>query len=311
MTFMKKIVITQPIGFSEEQLSELKTLGDVTAYDTICKDTGEWLERVKGADIICTINYGLDEGWRQLKDVYITYPFVTTAFWDFDLMRERNILASNSPGCNQIAVTEWIVAMLLNYSRRFPDYIKTTKIDGPIPPKTKSIYGKSVCIMGKGTIGSRAGKALEAPGMKVSYYARNDDLAEKVRDVDFIVDCLSLNPSTQNFYNEAFFQKVTDGAVFLTIGQNGTQDFDAILNALESGKIKHFITDNAKALIFDVNDDAYRRLLDYPNTIATPHVAAYSDNTLETASRMCLENIKAYLAGKPTNLVYQPGGTDD
>jgi glycerate dehydrogenase len=303
---MKNIVITQPIGFSKQQLTDLESLGNLTVYDTICKDTAEWLERVKDADVICSNNYGLDEGWRQLHDVYITYPFVTTAFWDFDLMRQRGILASNSPGCNQIAVTEWIVAMLLNYSRRFPDYIRTAKIDGPIPPKTKSIYGKSVCIMGRGTIGSRAGKALEALGMQVSYYTRHDNLTEKVSNVDFIVDCLSLNPSTQNFYDQAFFQKLTDGTVFLTIGQNGTQDFDAILQALQSGKLQHFITDNAKALIFDVTDDAYQKLLNCPNATVTPHVAAYSDNTLQTASAMCLENIKAYLAGKPTHLVYEP-----
>jgi len=36
---MKNIVITQPIGFSEAQIAELKTLGNLTVYDTICKDT--------------------------------------------------------------------------------------------------------------------------------------------------------------------------------------------------------------------------------------------------------------------------------
>lgn len=303
---MKNIVITQPIGFSEDQLAELRTLGNVTAYDTISKNTDEWLERVKDADIICSNNYGLDDGWRKLKNVYVTYPFVTTAFWDVDLMRQNNILASNSPGCNQIAVTEWIVAMLLNYSRRFPDYIKTSKIDGPIPPKTKSIYGKTVTIVGKGRIGTRAGKALEALGMNVTYYGRDDDLAEKIKDADYIVDCLSLNPSSQNFYNADFFAKAKDGVVFIAIGPNGTQDFDAILAGLDSGKIEHFITDNATSLIFNVEDETYKELLSHPKITITPHVAAYSDNTLETASRMCLENIKAYLAGKPINLVYEP-----
>lgn len=303
---MVRIVITQPIGFNEEQIYELKQLGEVTSYDTISKDTSEWLDRVKDADIICSNNYGLDDGWSELKDVYITYPFVTTAFWDFDLMRERNILASNSPGCNQIAVTEWIVAMMLNYSRQFPGYIGTTKIDGPIPPKTKSIYGKSACIIGKGKIGTRAGNALEALGMHVEYYTRGDDIEEKIKKADFVVDCLSLNPSSENFYNEEFLNRVKRGAVLVAISPNGTQDFEAIKNALESGQLQHFITDNAASLIFDVNDADYKALLEFPKTIVTPHIAAYSDNTLETASQMCLDNIKAYLAGKPTNLVYEP-----
>lgn len=303
---MKNIVITQPIGFSDEQLAELRTLGNVTAYDTISKNTDEWLERVKDADVICSNNYGLDDGWRKLKNVYITYPFVTTAFWDVDIMRQNNILASNSPGCNQIAVTEWIVAMLLNYSRRFPDYIKTVEIEGPIPPKTKSIYGKSVTIIGKGRIGTRAGNALEALGMRVTYYGRGDDVAEKIKDADFIVDCLSLNSTTQNFYNSDFFSKAKNNVIFMAISPNGTQDFDAILAGLESGTVEHFITDNATSLIFNVEDETYKKLLGHPKITITPHVAAYSDNTLETASRMCLENIKAYLAGKPISLVYEP-----
>lgn len=303
---MNSIVITQSIGFSDEQLAELRTLGNVTAYDTISKTTDEWLERVKDADIICSNNYGLDDGWRKLKDVYITYPFVTTAFWNFDVMRQNNILASNSPGCNQIAVTEWIITMLLNYSRRFPDYIKATKIDGPIPPKTKSIYGKSATVIGKGRIGARAGKALEALGMRVTYYGRGNGLAAAIKDTDYIVDCLSLNPTSQNFYNADFYAKTKGGVVFMAISPNGTQDFDAILAALDSGKVEHFITDNAASLIFNVEDETYKKLLNHPKITITPHVAAYSDNTLETASQMCLENIKAYLAGKPINLVYDP-----
>lgn len=66
--------------------------------------------------------------------------------------------------------------------------------------------------------------------------------------------------------------------VFLTIGQNGTRDFGATLSGMESGKLRHFITDNARLLIFGV-DDAYKRLLDFPDTTVTLLAAAYSDNT--------------------------------
>lgn len=303
---MKHIVITQPMGLSDKQLAELKSLGKVTYYDTISKDTEEWLKRVKDADIIYSNNYGLDEGWKELKNVYITYPFVTTSFLDMDVLKKNKVLVSNSPGCNQIAVTEWIVAMLINHFREFPKYIKTTKIDGPIPPKTKSIYGQSVCIIGKGTIGTRAGKALESLGMNISYYTRNDDLAAKLKDIDIIVDCLSHNPSTEKFYNGDFFTKTKDGVVFLSISLNETKDIQAILDGLASGKIGHYICDNASARVFNVDDEEYKNLLYNPKITITPHVAAYSDNTLQTASNMCIENIKAYLAGKPIRLVYNP-----
>ncbi len=255
-------------------------------------------------------NLGRYARFRILNVLFCPFSEVTptTAFWDFDIMRQQHILASNSPGCNQIAVTEWIVAMLINYSRRFPDYINTTAIEGPIPPNTKSIYGKSATIIGKGGIGIRAGKAIEALGMQVNYFGRGDNIEEKVNNADFIIDCLSLNPTSQHFYNEDFFTKTKDGVVFMAISPNGTQDHDAILAGLECGKIEQFITDNATSLIFNVKDETYTRLHDHPKITITPHIAAYSDNTLETASNMCLENIKTYLSGNPINLVYTPEG---
>lgn len=301
---MKKIVVIQPAGLTEAQLSELRKLGDVTYYNTVVKDVDEWLERVKGADIIYSNIHGLDEGWRSLHDVFITLPFVGVGFLNPGVLKKNNVIVSRSPGCNKVAVSEWIVGMLLSYARRLPELTKATSFSQPTPFYTTSLAGKTVCIVGKGHVGSRVGHLLEAFDMTVKYYQRGDDLASKIKNADFIVDCLSLNPSTVNFYNEDFFKKTKDGVVFVTVTSKKMVDMSVVLRRLKSGKIKHFITDNAQALLFDVNDPDYKALLDNPNVTVTPHVSAYSDNTQETAARMCTENIKAYLAGKPINLVY-------
>lgn len=300
---MKSIVITQPMGLTEAQLTRLRKIGDVTYFDDVCQTTNEWLERVKGANVIYSNSHGLDAGWQFVKDTYITLPFVGYRFMDIEILKKNNVQVSNSPGCNQIAVSEWIVAMLLNYSRKFPDFIKVN-FHEPTPVYTRSIYGKSACIMGKGAIGARTGNVLAALGMAVDYYTRHDDLAGKIKGADFIVDCLSLNPSTIQFYNDDFFAKAKDGVVFLSISSNQTQDLGAIQKHLKTGKIKHFITDNASALIFDADDKIYTALKGNPNITITPHVAAYSDNTMETASKMCVENIEAYLTGSPIHLIY-------
>lgn len=292
------------MGLSDSQLAELRTLGDVTYFDeSVSRDAAEWLERVKGADIIYSNSHGLVDAWQSVRDAFITLPFVGVGFLDKAILKRNNVTVSRSPGCNQVAVSEWIVAMLLNYSRRLPEFIKATGFHEPTPIYTKSLHGKIVCVLGKGAIGSCVGPMLEGLGMNVRYYTRHDDLASKLRDADFIVDCLNLNDSTANFYNEAFFAKAKDGAVFVTVSSNRTKDLDAILKLLQSGKLGHFITDNASAKLFDVTDPDYRALRNNPNVTITPHVAAYTDNTQETASRMCIENIKAYLAGQPINLV--------
>jgi len=300
---MTRIVITQPVGLTDTQLDELKALGDVTYYDTVSKDTAEWVERVKGADVIYTNNEGVVEGYKSVRDAFITLRFVGVGFLDPAIVRQNNLVISNSPGCNQVAVSEWVVAMLLNYARRFPDFINATHFDEPTPIFTTSLYGKRVCIMGKGNIGARVGKILETLGMDVDYYTRHDDLAAKIKDADFIVDCLSVNPSTVDFYNDAFFEKTKHGVVFVSVNSNRTKDLDVVLGQIASGKIKHFISDNAQGYNCDVDEADYKRVLDNSKVTITPHVAAYSDNTRETTARMCIDNIKAYLAGKPINLV--------
>jgi phosphoglycerate dehydrogenase-like enzyme len=304
---MPKIVLTQPLGLTAAQLVKLKMLGNVTAYDTISKTVDEWLERVKGADIIYTNHHGFNEGWTSLHDTFVTLPFVGVNFLDVQVLREHHVVVSRSPGCNRVAVSEWIVGMLLGYARQLPVFIGTTHFGQPTPFYTTSIYGKTACIVGKGYIGSRTGEALVGLGMQVNYYTRNDNLAEKIKDADYIIDCLGLNPSTTNFYNEAFFNTVKPGVVFISVSSAQTKDSQAVLDSLASGKVGHYITDNAQSALFDTDDEVYRSLAANPNITVTPHIAAYSDNTRETATKMCIENIKAYLAGKPINLVQETG----
>ncbi|HSX05280.1 MAG TPA: NAD(P)-dependent oxidoreductase [Candidatus Saccharimonadales bacterium] len=300
---MPKIVVLQPAGLTEAQLNELRELGEVTYHGDMVRDGAEWLERVKGADIIYSNRPGLNESWRELHDVFLTMPFVGTDFLDPAVLKQNNVVASRSPGCNQVAVSEWIVGMMLNYARQLSQLTKATQFDQPAPFYTTSLFGKTVCVVGKGHIGSRTGSILEAFGVQVQYHQRGDDLTSKIKDADFIVDCLSLNPSTINFYNEQFFAQAKHGVVFVTVTSNKMMDLRLVLRHLQSGKIKHLITDNAHTVLFDTQDVDYQTLLSNPNVTITPHVSAYSDNTQETAARMCLENIKAYLAGKPINVV--------
>jgi len=304
---MQKIVIIQPVGLTDTQLAELKTLGEVIYHDTISKDANEWLERAKGADIIYTNIFGFEEAWRSLRDVFVTLPFVGVGFLGPKILAEHNVTVSRSPGCNQVAVSEWIVGMLLNYSRQLPEFVKVTHFDRPTPFYTHSLFGKTVCIMGgAGYIGARTGKMLEAFGMNVRYFKRDDNMESSIKDADFVVDCLSLNSSTEAFYDDGFFSKLKDATVFVTVSSNKTKDMDALLKHLENGKLAHYITDNAQAMLFDTEEESYKALLDNPKVTITPHIAAYTDNTRETAAKMCIENIKAHLAGKPINVVGGP-----
>src|SRR6266568_395463 len=115
---MHTIVITEPMALTDTQLAELKSLGNVIYHSSRARSTDEWLEWVKDADIIYTGGQGWEKGWKQLKNKYVTYIFVTAAFLYIDVLKQNNVLVSNSPGSNKVAVAEWITAMLLNYLRQ-------------------------------------------------------------------------------------------------------------------------------------------------------------------------------------------------
>ena len=76
-----------------------------------------------------------------------------------------------------------------------------------------------------------------------------------------------------------------------------------MIKALESGKLAGAAIDPANAQVGDTYDSHYLELLNHKNLLVTPHISFSSDITEITASRMMLENIKAYLAGKPINLL--------
>ena len=122
-----KIVVVKNLKFYEDQVKRLDSLGDVTYYDDAPNSAEEWLERCKNAEIIVTGIFGLkSDKLYQLKDAFISLPFVGVEFLDKKKLKENNIVVSNSPGCNKEAVAEWVVGMMLMYFRRL---CKLTRVE--------------------------------------------------------------------------------------------------------------------------------------------------------------------------------------
>ena len=111
-----KIIITQPLELFPEQLNRLKKIGSIKMYDQMSQSEEEWLERCQGMDIICSGKYGLKHGYRKLKNVFISLPFVGVGWLDSKVLQKNNIVVSSSPGCNKVAVSEYIMGMIYFYS---------------------------------------------------------------------------------------------------------------------------------------------------------------------------------------------------
>ncbi len=299
-----KIVVTNPMDFSAEQRLRLERLGDVHFYDDHPASPDEWIKRCQGFDAICSWMFGLREKYSDMKNVFISVPFVGVgSFADPVILKANNITLCNSPGCNRHAVSEWIVYMILTAMRRLDKYINTTE-NVAIPLVTPSIglAEKYITILGKGNVGKRVGAICEALEMNVTYFSRGDDLIKAVKEADVVVDVLSSNPSSKGLLNKDFFNSLKKGAGFISVTVDAIVDMDAMLSALDEGRIAWIAHDVMNAKVGDASDPLYRRLLSHANVFVTPHIAGFSDITTRLGNDIMINNVVAWLEGKPVNV---------
>ncbi len=299
-----KIVIPQDLNLNEEEQLRLSKLGEFVYYKDLAQNYDEWLERCSTADIICTGKFGLKQKVYDLKNVFISLPFVGTNFLDIEKLKAKNIKVARCPGCNKEAVSEWIIFMILNLLRGFNQFVNQTDIKIRRPGVAKGLLRKNITILGKGNIGSRVGEICLAFGMKVNFFEKGNNLIGSIRDADVVVNVLSSNPSTKDLLDQEFFNAFKKGSYFITVTSSEIYDVVALLKALDDDILAGVANDCGSIQFGDVNDEAYLKFVKHPKVLATPHIAHNSDVTDRTGNKMMIDNIEAYLNGKPINLVY-------
>ena len=300
-----KIVVTKNLKFYDDQIKRLESLGDVTFHNYDAESADEWLERCRDADIIITGVFGLkSDKLYQLKDVFISLPFVGVEFLDKKKLKENNIVVSNSPGCNKEAVAEWMVGMMLMHFRRLCQLTRTKNLlKDEILKTPASLYNKKITILGAGYIGKQLGKVCESFGMEIIFFKRGDDLIKSVKDADIIANCLSMNQSSTGLLTKKFFFSLKRGSFFVSASRHQIYDIEALKDALDNEILAGAADDVANAEVGDINEPDYKKLLNHPKILVTPHIAWNTDSERRISIDMVIDNIEAWLKGKPINLV--------
>jgi glycerate dehydrogenase len=299
-----KIVVTNNQYFTEEQKKRLEKLGDVTYYHSL-PSKEEYIERVKGADIICSGTAGLKEAYPELKNVYVTVGFVSVSFVDLEVLKNNNVTISNAPGANRHAVSEWVIGMMIIMIRNLDRFLNSSEAfrkDGNLPPITEGLADKKITILGHGNIGTRVGEIAKALEMKVSYFKRGDNLKKSVKDADVVVDTLSTNPTTKGLLGEKFFKSMKKGSYFITVTGPEIVDYDALLKALNENKLAGAASDCGSILVGATDDPLYQELQKHTKVYVTPHVSYNTQKSMQTGAEIMIDNVEAWLNGKPQNV---------
>ncbi len=298
--------------------------GDVTIYP-FTKDE-EIPERIKDVDIIlCNKSPMNRENLCHAKDLKYIGLFATGYNnVDLEYTKERNITVCNAGSYSTDAVTQHVFALILHYYNTIFRYDNFVKEEGWIHTnkfspfmEMKELYGKTIGIIGYGSIGRKVAQVANAFGMNVLAYSRSalkqtdrttKELKESIQFVDIdtllensyivTVHC-PLNKDSEKMCNMAFFKKMKKDSLFINTSRGGVVNEGDLLEALNNNIIRWAALDviDREPMTSDC------QLLKAKNIIITPHAAWAPVETRTRLIKIVSENLKKWLAGTPINVI--------
>ncbi|MEU4606660.1 2-hydroxyacid dehydrogenase [Kribbella sp. NPDC023972] len=229
---------------------------------------------------------------------------------------KRGIVVASTPGRNAVAAAEHAVALMMGALRNLPRLQRTLE-QGEWRSDLYAydecgveLDGSTVGLVGYGAIGQRVARVMLAFGAHVlvtdPYITQAPEgielvgLDDLLRRSDVVSLHARLTDQTRGMIGADQLALMPRGAVLVNTARGGLLDYDATVDALESGQLG--------AAAFDVFPSepvpAGARLLTAPNVVMTPHLAGATRQTAHRAGTLAAEAVAAYLAGKdPLGLV--------
>jgi D-3-phosphoglycerate dehydrogenase / 2-oxoglutarate reductase len=283
-----------------------KTIGD---YDAIVirsatKLTADLIERAERLKVIGRAGVGVDNV-------------------DVEAATRRGIVVANAPESTVTSAAEHTVGLLVALARNIPQAHAALK-QGRWERSAwggVELEGKTLGVLGFGRIGQQVARRALGLGMRVVAYdpfvARERfrelgvERAESPDDVlaaaEFLTLHLPLTPETQGFLGREAIAKSRDGVRIVNAARGELVDEEALLEALRSGKVAAAAVDVFSAEPYD------GPLLELDNVVATPHLAASTEEAQDRAGVIVAEQVAAALEGAVvTNAVNIPAiGAED
>lgn len=282
----------------------------------------------KEADAVCVfVNDKLDRDClRTLCELKVKIVALRCAgFNNVDLAaaKECGMTVVRVPAYSPHAVAEHTVALLLTLNRKIHRAYNRVRehnfsLNGLVG---FDLSGKTAGIVGTGKIGRITSQILRGFGMQVLAYDpfQNDDWAkqcgvrycamtELLAQSDVISLHSPLTAETRHMLSEQAFHTMKKGVFIINTSRGKLIDTRALIAALKTGHIGGVALDvyeEEEGLFFEdlsgeiLLDDVLSRLLTFPNVLITSHQAFLTDEALQEISRVTIENLVNFAAGKP------------
>lgn len=225
---------------------------------------------------------------------------------DIEAAANRGITVTNTPGVNSESVADLAFGLMLSVARRISAL--DNRVKSGEWPRTAGveIYGKTIGILGLGSIGKGLAKRARGFSMRVlaydpyfdkSFAATNNvqecTVEEVLKCSDIISLHLPLNDSTRNIIDRNAISKMKSGAIVINTARGGLIDEAAAFDALKSGKLGGMGLD-----AFEIEPPEKSPLFELDNVVVTPHAGAHTVEAVENMGVLAVQNLIDVLNGK-------------
>ncbi len=314
---MIKIVFLQVD--SEDQLLTKKRFPDAEVIEGIPDDIAAVCADAEIVSIFIGIAINADLLSKLPKLKLLCTRSVGFNHIDLEYCAKNNITVCHVPDYGSHVIAEHVFALLLSTLRHIPEADKKVE-SGDFDYhglRGVSLRGKTLGIVGTGKIGRKAAQIAAGFGMRILAVDKcrtielEDLLQVKYTELDQLLsesDIITLHlPSTEETHHMIdadAFSKMKEGVCLVNTARGELIDSDALLDALNSGKVKHALLD---VLEHEHNFEENKALITHPSVVSTPHIAFYAEESMHNMYEDAFTSIDEYLRGeKPEHTVKPP-----
>ncbi|NKB65982.1 MAG: D-2-hydroxyacid dehydrogenase [Candidatus Latescibacteria bacterium] len=296
----------------------------------LCYRPNNYLQEIEGVEYV--VAPSPEEAIRLAGDIDATIDICTEPFiaaapklrWvqmlstgvnnaPFDLLRERGIVLTNA-GAYGPNMADHTMAFMLMLSRQIPQILRRQAKerwpkDKPVPDPGE-LDGQTLLIIGLGGIGLETAKRAAAFGMRIIATRQHADrpvpdyvhelypveaLDDLLPRADWVNVSVPYTDATANLIGDREFGLMRSGVHIMCLARGGIINTDALLRALDSGKVAGAgldVTDPEP-----LPDD--HPLWDYPNVIITPHASGHSEAAHRRLGELVVDNAQRFLRQQP------------
>lgn len=313
-----KIVITEGavISCGDISFAGFNKFGDVKIFDNLKYNDLE--KEITDTDILLCNKVNVDRNiLEKAKRLQYIGTFATGYNnIDIEYCKQKGITVCNAGSYSTNAIAQQTFGYIINHFSKINQYNGFVKDGGwiksslfsPIAFPTDEIAGKTLGIVGYGSIGKTVAKIARAFEMNVIVYTRTvrEDgetkfvsFDELLKSSDIITLHCPLTPDNADMFDADTFNRCKDGAYFINTARGGLVDEYALRDALTNGKLSGAAVDVVKQE--PMSNDC--PLLDAPNITITPHSGWVPLETRKRLFKIVEDNITAFLSGTPQNKV--------